>query len=108
MATETETKPIISPKSYGTAVSLSAVFGLIGVQHFYLGRYILGLTDVSLTAGFLYFVYFVEDDPRLLAIGLVCLALDFLHTLFTTYSLFTGSFRDGDGRLIAYPGQFNQ
>ena len=108
MVTEAETKPIISRKSYGVAVSLSAVFGLIGIQHFYLGRYILGLTDVSLSAGFVYFVYFAGDDTRLLVIGLVCLVLDFLHTLFTTYSLFTGSFRDGDGRLIAYPGQFNQ
>ena len=108
MVTAAESKPIISPKSYGVAVSLSAVFGLIGVQHFYLGRYILGLTDVSLTAGFVYFVYFAGDDTRFLVIGLVCLVLDFLHTLFTTYSLFTGSFRDGDGGLIAYPGQFNQ
>lgn len=108
MTVTTEAQPIISPKSYGVAVALSAVFGLIGVQHFYLGRYILGITDVSLTIGFVYFIYFAGEKPVFLVIGLVCLALDFLHTLFTTYSLFTGSFRDGHGRLIAYPGQFNQ
>jgi len=108
MTTAPEDKPIISPKSYGVAVALSCVFGLIGIQHFYIGRYILGITDVSLTAGFVYFVYIANDKPYLLAIGLVCLALDFLHTLFTTYLLFTGNFRDGHGRLIAYPGQFNR
>jgi hypothetical protein len=108
MATATEAQPIISPKSYGVAVSLSAVFGLIGIQHFYLGRYILGLTDVSLSVGAVYFIYFAGDDTRLLILGLVCFLLDFLHTLFTTYSLFTGSFKDGRGRLVTYPGQFNQ
>lgn len=108
MVTATEAQPIISPKSYGVAVSLSAIFGLIGIQHFYLGRYILGLTDVSLTVGFIYFMYVAGDETHFLVIGLVCFALDFLHTLFTTYSLFTGSFRDGHGRLIPYPGQFNQ
>lgn len=108
MTAEPDAQPIISPKSYGVAVAISAVFGLIGIQHFYLGRYILGLTDVSLTVGFVYFIYFAGEKPYFLVIGLICFALDFLHTLFTTYSLFTGSFRDGRGRLIAYPGQFNQ
>lgn len=108
MAAATETQPIISPKSYGVAVALSAVFGLIGVQHFYLGRHILGLTDVALTVGFIYFIYLAGGETHFIVIGLVCLALDFLHTLFTTYLLFTGSFRDGHGRLIAYPGQFSQ
>lgn len=108
MTTTIEPEHLISPKSYGVAVALSAVFGLIGVQHFYLGRYILGLTDVALTVGFVYFIYVAGDQFHFLVIGLICLALDFLHTLFTTYLLFTGSFRDGHGRLIAYPGQFNQ
>ncbi len=108
MTVATEAQPIISPKSYGVAVALSAVFGLIGIQHFYLGRYVLGLTDVSLTIGFIYFIFIAGEQTQLLIIGLVFFALDFLHTLFTTYSLFTGTFRDGRGRLVAYPGQFNQ
>jgi hypothetical protein len=97
----------ISEKSYGIAVTLSIIFGVIGVQHFYIGRFFLGLFDVSLTVGFLYFAVFSEDES-LIFIGLFFLLADVIHTLMTTYWLFTGTFKDGTGKLIAYPGQFGR
>ena len=91
---------IESDKSYATAVCLSAVFGIIGVQHFYLGRYFLGITDLMLSILMLYF--FINDQ---LFLGLFFFALDFTHTLITTILLLIGSFKDGKGHLICYPGQ---
>ena len=44
-----------SKKNYTVAVCLSAVFGTIGIQHFYLGRYVLGLIDLSLSILAVYF-----------------------------------------------------
>ena len=34
-----------SEKSYVVAVCISAIFGVIGIHHFYLGRYIEGVID---------------------------------------------------------------
>ena len=95
----------VSDKSYGVAVTLSMVFGLLGVQHFYLGRIMLGLTDVGLTLGFIFLVFFT-DDPGLVILGIILFVADCVHTLVTTLLLFTGNFKDGAGRVVAYPGQF--
>ena len=89
-----------SGKSYGTAVILSGVFGLVGVQHFYLGRRAEGISDVVLTIGWVY--CFATDRPLL---ALLFLGLDFLHTLVTTILLLTGSFKDGSGAIVCYPNQ---
>ena len=89
-----------SPKSYATAVTLSAVFGFIGVQHFYLGRHGEGLLDVGLTIGWL--ACFAMGE---VALGLFLLLTDFAHSLVVTIMLLTGSFRDGDGFLVTYPNQ---
>ncbi len=89
-----------SSKSYAVAVCLSGVFGLLGIQHFYLGRWFEGFADVCLTFGWLY--CFAMDIP---VFGLIFLAMDFVHTLVTTILLLTGSFRDGSGAIVCYPGQ---
>ncbi len=89
-----------SKKSFGLAVSLSSVLGLIGLQHFYLGRYLEGAIDVALTAGWIY-ALIVEN---FLLFGLF-LGLDLLHSLVTTIMLLTGTFKDGEGAYVCYPGQ---
>lgn len=95
------TRPIEpSEKSYTIAVSLSAIFGVIGVHHFYLGRYLEGLIDFGLFVATLYF-YLTGQ----LVWALAFLAVDYLHTLTITILLLTGSFRDGKGKTICYPGQ---
>ncbi len=89
-----------SEKSYVVAVSLSGFFGFLGVQHFYLGRYLEGLIDVLLTIAWLY--YFIVERPL---IGLTYLGIDFLHAFITTILLLTGSMKDGKGHVVCYPGQ---
>lgn len=89
-----------SPKSYATAVSLSAVFGFFGVQHFYLGRIGEGLVDVALSIGWL--LCFWRGEMML---GAFLMALDLGHSFIVTIMLLTGSFKDGDGRVVCYPGQ---
>lgn len=92
---------LISRKSYGAAVCLSAVFGVLGIHHFYLGRHLHGLFDLGLTASFIYF--FAIDRA---IIGLIFLVVDVLHTLIVTIQLLVGAYRDGEGGIVAYPGQF--
>jgi TM2 domain-containing membrane protein YozV len=89
-----------SPKSYATAVSLSAVFGLLGIQHFYLGRIGEGLIDLGLTIGWIW--SFAAGAPLL---GVLLLLADAAHALIVTIMLLTGNFKDGDGRVVCYPGQ---
>lgn len=89
-----------SPKSYGVAVALSAVFGFLGIQHFYLGRGGEGLIDVGLTFGWLF--CFGTGHPVL---GTLFLVADGVHAVAITIMLLTGNFRDGQGRIVCYPGQ---
>ena len=89
-----------SKKSYTVAVCLSAVFGIIGIQHFYLGRYFLGLTDVLLSI--LAFYCFISGQ---MLYALFFFSLDFFHSLIVTIMLLTGSFEDGEGFTVCYPGQ---
>ena len=96
-------QPAISRKNYGTAVILSGLFGVLGVQHFYLGRHLHGLFDVGLTIAFIVFFYL-----DMMALGLVFLVVDVIHTLVVTFQLLVGAYRDGEGAVVAYPGQFKQ
>lgn len=89
-----------SEKSYPVAVCLSAVFGMVGVQHFYLGRFMEGLADVVLTGAWIY--CFATDRPLE---GMLFFAADFLHSMIVTIMLLTGSFRDSRGGYVCYPGQ---
>ena len=89
-----------SPKSYAIAVSLSAIFGVVGIQHFYLGRWLEAFIDLGLATATV--ILFVIGEPGwALLVG----AIDALHTFIVTIMLLTGSFRDGQGRPVCYPGQ---
>ncbi len=89
-----------APKNYAVAVALSAVFGFVGVQHFYLGRWGEGFLDVGLTIGWIW--SFAVGEVFL---GIVLILLDVVHSMTVTIMLLTGNFRDGDGRIVCYPGQ---
>jgi TM2 domain-containing membrane protein YozV len=90
-----------SSKSYTVAVCLSGIFGLLGIHHFYLGRWIHGLFDVSLTFLALYFIYLTEN----ILLGFLILALDIIHTFIVTVMLLVGSYKDSNGQVVTYPNQ---
>ncbi len=92
--------PQPSSKSYAIAVSLSAIFGVIGVHHFYLGRYLEGIFDFSLFVATLY--CYVTGN---ILWAIAYFVIDSLHTFIITIMLLTGSFKDGKGRYVCYPGQ---
>ncbi|MBT5050468.1 MAG: TM2 domain-containing protein [Rhodospirillaceae bacterium] len=96
-------RPAVSPKSYGVSVSLSMIFGVVGVHHFYLGNWLHGLLDFSMLVGGLLCLY--SGDPTATPIGVLLLIIDAIHTIWVTYRLIVGQCRDGQGRLIMYPGQ---
>ena len=89
-----------SDKSYTIAVCLSAIFGVVGIQHFYLERWLEAILDLGL---FIATIYFFVTGQFLLAV--LCGATDALHTFIVTIMLLTGTFRDGRGKLVMYPGQ---
>ena len=89
-----------SDKSYTIAVCLSAIFGVVGIQHFYLGRYIEATIDLVLFVATIYL--FVTGQ---IVLAIIVGAVDAIHTFIVTIMLLTGSFRDGSGRLVLYPGQ---
>lgn len=95
----------ISPKSYGVAVALSGIFGIIGIHHFYLGNWLHGLIDLGLSVAGITCIF--SDDPMTVLVGAFLLFVDVLHTIIVIYRLFVGKCRDGQGLLVAYPGQFN-
>lgn len=90
----------LSEKKYGTAVALAFVFGVLGVHHLYLRRWGEAALDMGLTiTGFA----LLDSHPL---IAMLVFFLDLVHTVIVTSLLIVGKWRDGDGRLIAYPGQF--
>ena len=94
----------VSPKSFGISVILAMIFGVVGVHHFYMGNWMHGLFDFGLFLGG-FFCIAAADHPGLLALGVFLLLADAGHTLYVTYRLFVGKCRDGQGRLVVYPGQ---
>jgi TM2 domain-containing membrane protein YozV len=89
-----------SPRNYAVAVALSSLLGLIGLQHFYLGRWLEGLVDVGLTFGWVWAA--AVGEPLWFGLFLVA---DIVHAFYTTILLLTGNFTDGDGLRVCYPGQ---
>ena len=92
--------PEVSRKSYAVAVCLSGIFGVAGIQHFYLGRWVEGMLDLTALAATFYLLLTGQIVWAIL-VG----AADALHTLVVTILLLTGSFDDGDGKRVCYPGQ---
>jgi len=94
------TEKTISKKSYTVAACLAGVFGILGIHHFYVGRWGMGLFDVALSIiGFGLIWGF--NDP----IGWIFIAVDVVHTAIVMYLLLVGEYKDGRGNIIAYPGQ---
>lgn len=89
-----------SEKNYIVAVCLSAIFGVLGIHHFYLGRYLEGLIDFSLAIGA--FILYLNGQ---IGWALLVFAIDSIHTFVITILLLTGSFKDGKGNIVCYPGQ---
>ena len=89
-----------SPKSYVTAVCLSGAFGLLGIHHFYLGRWIHGSIDLSMSiAAFILIVAGLD------LLGIIILCIDVVHTFVVTILLLVGAYKDGNGGIVTYPGQ---
>ena len=88
-----------SQKSYVTAVCLAAIFGTVGIHHFFVRRWLHGLFDLSLliTAGIFFF-----SSAWILA-GLFFF-VDVVHNTYFVYKLIIGEYRDGSGKLIRIPG----
>jgi TM2 domain-containing membrane protein YozV len=96
---------LISDKSYGVAVCLSGVFGILGIHHFYLERWLHGIFDLGLSVVGFSLIFF-SNDASLGMLGVVLLVVDGIHTIYVTYKLLVGEYRDGQGLIVAYPGQF--
>lgn len=92
-----------SEKKYATAVILSGIFGIFGIHHFYCGRISHGLFDLSLSIFGLSFLY--SGSGSLIVLGVILLAIDVIHTIIVTFMLLVGSYKDGQGKIITYPGQ---
>jgi TM2 domain-containing membrane protein YozV len=84
-----------SDKSYGTAVALCGVFGVLGIHHFYLGNVLMGIFDLGMFITFL--VLYTSGYP-VAAFG--ALLVDALHTVFVFYRLITEQETDGQGRPV--------
>ena len=89
-----------SDKEYTTAVILSCIFGMMGIHHFYLNRWGVGFFDLGLFIATI--VAYISG--HFIIAGLL-FVIDLVHTVWVTYLLFTGQYRDGQGRFITYPGQ---
>ena len=84
-----------STASYGTAVILCGVFGVIGIHHFYLRNYLHGCVDLGLFVLFIVLLIAGYPGPAYMA-----LLADALHTIVVFYRLITEQARDGDDRLV--------
>jgi len=84
-----------SPKSYGTAIILCGIFGVLGLHHFYLEDWLYGLADLALVILAVAFMVQGLDGLALLVIF-----LDAVHTIIIFYYLIVEKWRDGKGRLV--------
>ena len=95
----------ISPKSYGAAVALCGVFGMVGIHHFYLGNILHGLFDFAMfLIWFLIWITGAAGNDFLMLLAVACFLADFVHTLVVFTKLICGTARDSRGRRVAIPG----
>ena len=95
----------VSDRSYGVAVALCGIFGIVGIHHFYLGNHLHGLFDLGLfLAAMARFFVLGFQGPDWFLLGILLLAVDALHTMIIFYRLITGQAHDGRGRRVAVPG----
>lgn len=94
-----------SPKSYGTAVALCGVFGIVGVHHFYIGNIVHGLIDLGLLVAtvILFMAGTKPGSEYLIGFAFLCLMVDIIHTVVVFIMLIIGKQRDGSGRVIRVP-----
>jgi TM2 domain-containing membrane protein YozV len=86
-----------SKKSYIISVCLSGIFGVVGIHHFYVERWMHGLFDFSL---FVIFIYLISNGNYF---GFLVLLIDCIHTVYVTYKLIIGEYKDGKGKFICIP-----
>ena len=86
-----------SPKSYFVAVCLAGIFGTLGVHHFYLGRWAHGTFDLAMVILTIVFIFIF------LPIAILIAVTDFVHTIYFTYKLIIGEYKDASGRTISLP-----
>ena len=86
-----------SSKSYGVAVSLCGIFGIVGIHHFYIGNHLHGIFDLSLL---IFGVLFLIAGDGLEGLGALLLVIDVIHTFVIFYKLITEKQKDGSGKLI--------
>ena len=72
----------------------------MGIHHFYVGRWTMGLLDLGL---FIVVVYCYVNNHSLSAAHIY--VIDLVHTIIVTYLLLIGKYKDGQGKLITFPGQ---
>jgi hypothetical protein len=94
-----------SSKSYGIAVSLCGIFGMVGIHHFYIGNYLHGIFDLSLLIFGV--IFLLSGSSFYFSFGLLLLFIDFIHTFFIFYKLITEKQKDGFGKLIVISSGIN-
>ena len=87
----------MSENSYVLSECLAGVFGTAGIHHFYLKRWAHGVFDLSLLILGIYFLFFFAP------LGYLLLFTDFIHTVYFTFKLVIGEYKDGDGNLVSIP-----
>lgn len=84
-----------SPKSYGIAITLCGVFGVLGIHHFYLEDWLHGLADVALCIMAVGFAI-----QGFVGLAILVVVIDVIHTTIIFYYLIIEKWRDGQGRLV--------
>lgn len=94
-------KDAISSKSYGIAVSLCGIFGVMGIHHFYIGKWAHGFFDLGLFISWMV-LWIAGGSVSAMMLAAVLFAVDVIHTVYVFYRLITGQKTDGDGKVITH------